>query len=210
MVSGVSSWDRYVVPRLIEWACNGRPVTRQRQKVVPAARGRVLEIGVGSGLNFPFYDPSKVESVVGNDISEELLAKAERAADSVPFEVTLSSTSAEHLAFDDDSFDTVLVTYTLCSIPDVASALCESRRVLRPDGRLLFVEHGQAPDASVARWQRRLEPAWKRIGGGCHLTRDVPVLLRDAGFDVDWLETLYLPGPRVLNFNYWGSAKPAG
>ncbi|RLB52276.1 MAG: SAM-dependent methyltransferase [Deltaproteobacteria bacterium] len=204
----MSPWERFVVPRLIEWACAARPVTRQRRKVVPQARGRILEIGVGSGLNLSHYDAAQTESVMGIDPSPQLLAKAEIAARDISFPVSLVQRSAEHLPVDAGSIDTVVVTFSLCSIPDIEGALREARRVLRRDGTLLFAEHGLAPDESVARWQRRLDPYWTRCGGGCHLDRDIPGVIETAGFSFETLETIYLPGPRVLNFNYWGTAKP--
>ena len=204
----MSPWERFVVPRLIEWACAARPVTRQRRKVVPQARGRILEIGVGSGLNLSHYDAAQTESVMGIDPSPQLLAKAEIAARDISFPVSLVQGSAEHLPVDAGSIDTVVVTFSLCSIPDIEGALREARRVLRRDGTLLFAEHGLAPDESVARWQRRLDPYWTRCGGGCHLDRDIPGVIETAGFSFETLETIYLPGPRVLNFNYWGTAKP--
>ncbi|MCB9593547.1 MAG: class I SAM-dependent methyltransferase [Sandaracinaceae bacterium] len=203
-----SLWDRRVVPHLVEWACGANPVRRQRAKIVPGARGRVLELGVGSGLNFAHYDSDAVTAVVAIDPSRELLERARVAARDVPFEVTFEEASAEALPVDDASFDTVVVTYSLCSIPDVAAALLEARRALRADGSLRFVEHGLAPDADVARWQRRLDRYWTRCAGGCHLDRDVPALLAAAGFALEFVESLYLPGPRWLNYNTWGVARP--
>ncbi|MBW2464630.1 MAG: class I SAM-dependent methyltransferase [Deltaproteobacteria bacterium] len=204
----MSPWERFVVPRLIEWACAARPVARQRAKVVPQARGRVLELGVGSGLNFSHYDGAQTESVTGIDPSPQLLAKAGVVARELSFPVSLVQGTAENLSVDAGSIDTVVVTFSLCSIPDIEGALREARRVLRPDGRLLFAEHGLAPDEEVARWQRRLDPYWTRCGGGCHLDRNIPGLIESAGFSFASLETIYLPGPRVLNFNYWGAAQP--
>lgn len=203
----MSPWERLVVPRLVQWACAANPVLRQRAKVVPRAVGQVLEIGVGSGLNLPHYDGEQTASVFGIDPSRELLAAAEGAARRAPFPVTLERGSAEDLPLESGTIDTVVVTYSLCSIPDIGGALGEARRVLRPGGTLLFAEHGLAPDQEVVRWQRRLDPLWSRLGGGCHLDRDIPTLIGEAGFEVDSLDTLYLPGPRFLNFNYWGSAK---
>jgi len=203
-----SLWERYAVPALVDWGCGVRPVRRQRDKVVPLAEGRVLELGVGTGHNLACYDPARVEAVVGIDPSPPLLERAAKAAREAPVDVELVQGSAEALPFDDASFDTVVVTYTLCSIPDAVGALREARRALQPGGALRFVEHGLAPDPDVAAWQRRIDPMWTRtIGGGCHLDRDIPALLVAAGFEVDRFETCYLPGPRWLNFNYWGAAR---
>jgi len=182
---------------------------RQRTKLVPHARGRVLEVGIGSGLNLPFYDADRVTRVWGLDPSEELTARARDAAEDVPFDVELVTAGSEEIPFDAASFDTVVVTYTLCTIPEVVPALREMARVLKPDGRLLFCEHGVAPDADVRRWQERMNPIWRRLGGGCHLNRDVPDLIRRGGFEVTELETMYIPGWRPASFNYWGTAVPS-
>ena len=168
----------------------------------------MLEIGVGSGLNLPHYDPREVSEVIGIDPSEALLADAERVARDLDLDVTLDVASADRLPVEDESVDSVVVTYTLCSVPDLDAALLEVRRVLRKEGSLYFCEHGLAPDEEVRRWQARLEPVWKRIGGGCHLTRPIPELLEAAGLSVDSLETMYLPGMRFMTWNTWGVATP--
>lgn len=199
-------YDRFVLPRAVHLACNTEPTARQREKVVPSASGRVLEVGVGSGLNFPFYDPHKVERVIGLDPSKEMRRMAEKVAKAAPVDVELLSAGGEEIPLDDDSVDTVVTTYTLCTIPDVTGALREMARVLRPGGRLLFCEHGVAPDAGTRRWQNRLTPLWRRVGGGCHLNRDIPALLDEGGFDVTRLESLYLPGWKPARFTYWGWA----
>jgi ubiquinone/menaquinone biosynthesis C-methylase UbiE len=169
----------------------------------------VLEIGMGSGLNLAFYDAGRVERVCGLDPAVELQERSRVRAGASGVPVELLTGSAEEIPFDDASFDTVLTTFTLCSIPDVARALREMRRVLRPAGTLLFAEHGLAPDAGVARWQNRLNPAWLLISRGCNMNRPIAALIDEAGFAVDRVETLYLPGPRVLGYNYWGAAVPA-
>lgn len=179
---------------------------RQRQKLVPLARGRVLEVGIGSGLNLPFYEPDNVREVWGLDPSRELTALALDAAESVPFDVEFVSAGAEEIPLDSNSFDTVLLTYTLCTIPDTDLALREIARVLKPQGELLFCEHGVAPDARVRRWQDGLNPIWRRLGGGCHLNRDIPGLIQHGGFEITGMETMYIPGWRPASFNYWGSA----
>jgi ubiquinone/menaquinone biosynthesis C-methylase UbiE len=202
-------YERHVLPWLVDMVCGVRPVRRQRQKVVPLAWGRVLEIGIGTGLNLPHYDKARVEKVVGLDPGVEMHPQARRRSRRAGVEVELVGLSAERIPFDDASFDTVLVTYALCTIADPAAALKEMRRVLRPGGRLIFCEHGLAPDASVRRWQGRLTPLWSRLAGGCHLDRDVPRLLAEAGFRSDDMQRAYLPGPRAVTYNYWGTAVAA-
>lgn len=200
-------YDRHVLPYLLDWACGIKPVRRQRRKVVPLARGRVLEIGIGTGLNLPHYNRAKVESITGLDPGLQMHRLARRRMIRAGLPVELVGLSAEKIPLDDASFDTVVVTYSLCTIPDPAAALREMKRVLKPGGKLVFCEHGAAPDAAVRRWQDRLTPVWSKIAGGCHLNRDIPALLRAAGFRCDDLETLYLPGPRPLTYNYWGTAQ---
>jgi ubiquinone/menaquinone biosynthesis C-methylase UbiE len=201
-------YDRYVLPRIVHHACSTNPMTRQRMKIVPLAEGRVLEVGVGSGLNFPFYDPAKVTKVWGLDPSRELVGVAAEKATTVPFDVSLIFGGAEHIPLESRSVDTVVMTYSLCSIPRSLPSLREMARVLKEGGRLVFCEHGLAPDPAVRRWQRWINPVWRRLGGGCHLDRDVPALIEEAGFRIQGLETMYLPGWRWANFNYWGSAVP--
>jgi ubiquinone/menaquinone biosynthesis C-methylase UbiE len=203
-----SFYDRHVLPRLIGCACGARPIQRQRAKVVPDASGRVLELGIGSGLNLAFYDPAKVASVTGVDPSDELRAKAHAAPRAAGLEVEILDGQAERLAFEAASFDTVVCTFTLCSVGSPASALAEARRVLKPGGRFLFSEHGLAPDPAVQRWQRRIEPVWKRVAGGCHLTRPVAGAIEQAGFAIESVETMYLPGaPRAMGWSEWGCAR---
>jgi len=201
------SWyERNILPFMIDLGCGVKPVRRQRAKVVPRARGRVLEVGIGSGLNAPYYDRSRVSAIVGLDPSGAMRQRAEQRVREAGLQVEFVGLSAEKIPQPDASFDSVLITYTLCSIPDPLAALAEMRRVLKPEGRLIFCEHGRAPDASVRRWQDRLTPLWRRIGGGCHLNRDIPGLLAAGGFDCADLETMYLPGLRPLTFNFWGEA----
>ena len=202
-------YDRHVLPRLLNLSCGAEAVQRQRRKVVPLAEGRVLEIGIGSGLNLPFYDAARVERVIGLDPAEAMLAYARRAGDRVPFPVEHLALEGEHIPLERDSVDTVLMTYTLCTIADALTALDGMRRVLKPGGRLVFCEHGRAPDEAVRRWQHRLNPLWNRIAGGCNLDRDIPGLIGQAGFRVRDLHSMYLPRtPRIAGFNYWGAAAP--
>jgi ubiquinone/menaquinone biosynthesis C-methylase UbiE len=181
---------------------------RQREKVVPGARGRVLEVGIGSGLNLSFYDGTRVTKIWGLDPSLEMTRMAEKAARSLHLDLEFIGVPADEIPLDDDSVDTIVVTYTLCTIPDTTPALQQMARVLRSDGQLIFCEHGAAPDASVRRWQERLNPLWKRIGGGCNLNRSIPALIEAGGFRIKAMETMYIPGWRPASFNYWGVAVP--
>ena len=201
-------YDRYILPKFLACACGAKPIAKQRAKVVPRAQGRVLELGMGGGLNLAFYDPAKVSVVEGVDPSAELRALAEAAPRPEGLKVALQAGRAEALPFEDNSFDTVVCTFTLCSVGDGAAALAEARRVLKPTGSFLFCEHGLAPDADVVKWQRRIEPVWKALAGGCHLTRPVSTAITAAGFTLADLQTMYLPGtPRFAGWNEWGSAK---
>lgn len=202
-------YDRYLLPYLIDMACGIKPVQRQRAKIVPRATGRVLEIGIGTGRNLPFYDKSKLDELYGLDPAEQMHRLARKRMQESGINVRLLTLSAEEIPEPDASFDTLVMTFTLCSIPEPVKAVKEMRRVLKPEGRLLFCEHGLAPDASVQKWQHRLTPMWKPLAGGCHLDRNIPALLREGGLRIAELETLYLPGPKPLTFNYLGMALPA-
>ena len=202
-----SLYDRFVLPPLLRCACSAPPIMKQRAKVVPRAAGRVLELGIGLGLNLGFYDPGRVESVTGVDPAAKLRAVAEAAPRDPRLKVSVEAGTAEALPFAEASFDCVVCTFTLCSVQAPARALSEARRVLKPGGRLLFCEHGLAPDPDVARWQRRIEPVWKRIAGGCHLTRPVTSAIEAAGFKVTRRDSMYLPrAPRFAGWNEWGEA----
>jgi SAM-dependent methyltransferase len=200
-------YERYCLPHLIHLACGSEPVRRQRQKVIPLATGRVLEIGMGSGLNIAHYDPDKVEWVWGLEPSLGMRQKSRSRVANAPFEIRWLDLPGEQIPLADQSVDTVVLTYTLCTIADWQLALDQMRRVLKPGGTLLFCEHGEAPDRSIRRWQSRLNPLWRRLAGGCHLDRPIPQLLVAGGFEVQSLETMYIPGPKFASFNYWGSAR---
>jgi len=201
-------YDYYLLPRLVHFTCGLKPAMKQRQKVVPMAAGNVLEIGIGSGLNIPLYDPGRVNHLWGLDPSAEMWAIAQKNAAEHHLEAEFIQSGAECIPLEANTVDTAVMTYTMCTIPEVAAALAEIRRVLKPGGTMLFCEHGLAPDEDVRRWQQRVNPLWTRLAGGCNLNRPIPDLLRQAGFEVAELHTMYIPGWRPACFNYWGSAKP--
>lgn len=204
-----SFYGRFVLPRLLKCACSAPPIMKQRAKIVPQAEGRVLELGIGMGMNLSFYDPGRVSEVMGVDPSPELRAIAEAAERAPALKVRVDDGTAEALPFENRSFDTVVCTFTLCSVCAPPQALAEARRVLKTGGRFLYCEHGLAPDPGVAKWQRRIEPVWKRIAGGCHLTRPVTSAIQEAGFRVEQVETMYLPRtPKFAGWNEWGAARP--
>jgi ubiquinone/menaquinone biosynthesis C-methylase UbiE len=199
-------YAKYVLPRLIDLSMRNKETTRVRADWVPHARGDVLEVGIGSGLNLPFYS-AEVRRVYGVEPSAELQKIARKSIASQATKVEFLSQSAEDdLPLSDMSIDTVVMTWTLCSIPDPLKALRQMKRVLKPNGHLIFIEHGRAPDSRVAAWQDQLTPLWKRIGGGCHLNRKIDELLVGAGFTIDELRTTYLPGPRPMTYTYQGFA----
>jgi ubiquinone/menaquinone biosynthesis C-methylase UbiE len=196
-----------IVPQLVYWAMRNRQLQPYRERVTSAASGRVLEIGVGSGLNLPLY-PHNVNGIVGLEPAHRLVTMAREAAGRFRLQVQLIEGSAESIPLESGSIDTVLMSWTLCSIPEPIAALVEMRRVLRPGGQLLFVEHGLAPEEKVRRWQHRLTPVWKQIAGGCHLDRPIRDLIRQAGFEITHLDTGYMDGPRIMTYFYEGRAKP--
>ncbi|PYE37927.1 class I SAM-dependent methyltransferase [Psychrobacter fozii] len=202
----MNPYERYVLPKLIDVACSAGNVMKARSKIVPQALGEVLEVGIGSGLNLPFYDAKRVSSIVGIDPAAQMQTLARKRASDISIPVEVIAVDVQGIHADTDRFDTIVMTFTLCSIDDPVSALQEMARVLKPDGRLLFCEHGLAPDLSVERWQHRLTPFWKPIAGGCHLDRDIPALIRAGGFAIDELSEAYLPGPRPMSYVYSGVA----
>jgi len=204
-----STWyERTVLPYLLDVSCNLKPIRKQRQKIIPKAQGRVLEVGIGTGLNLAFYDKARVRSIIGVDPALELHPLALRRSREAGIEVELIGLSAERLPAEDASFETVVCTYTLCTIPNPIAALKEMRRVLTSGGKLLFSEHGRAPDERVLRWQTRLQPYWQKVSGGCVMNRDIPALLEQAGFKAD-VQSRYIPGPKILSYHYWGEAVAA-
>ncbi len=202
-------WDRYVVPSLVSCACSSKPIMKQRAKIVPMAEGVVLELGCGSGTNFDLYDADKVTHLHAIEPSEGMIKRAAQSLEGhgMAAKTSLHQIGAEALPFDDDSIDTVVITFVLCTIPDWRSALSEVKRVLKPGGRALYSEHGLSPDEGVAKWQHRVEPVWKRLAGGCHLTRSTVDMLTEAGFMLDQHQTMYLPNtPRIAGYASWGHA----
>ena len=200
-------YARFVLPRLIDLVMRDKEAARLRAAWIPRARGEVLELGVGSGLNFPFYS-SEVQRVFAVDPSRELQKMARANAAALPLKVEFLEQSAED-AFDLDaeSIDTVVTTWSLCSIPTVARALEQARRVLKPQGQLIFLEHGRAPDQAVVAWQNRITPIWRRIAGGCHLNRKIDEIVASSGFEITELTSGYLPGPRPMTYTYQGLAR---
>jgi ubiquinone/menaquinone biosynthesis C-methylase UbiE len=199
-------YDKYLLPKLVHFTCAQIPTMRQREKVVPLAKGRVLEIGIGSGLNIPFYDAQRVEHLWGLDPSSEMWSIAQKNAAEHHLDAEFIQSGAESIPLENNSADTVLMTFTMCTIPDIHMALDEVRRVLKPGGKLVFCEHGTAPDENIRRWQDRLNPIWKKLSGGCNLNRSIPVILEQSGFKSADMRTMYLPGWKPAAFNYWGTA----
>lgn len=194
-----------IVPHLVDWAMRNRQLRPYRERVISTAEGRVLEVGIGSGLNLALY-PRQVSAIVGLEPAHRLIGMTRQAAERAGLKVPLIEGSAESIPLESSSIDTVVTTWTLCTVRDPVSALIEMRRVLRPGGQLLFVEHGLAPEAKIRRWQHGLDPVWKRIAGGCHLDRPIRELIEKAGFQITRLDMSYADGPRVMTFFYQGRA----
>jgi ubiquinone/menaquinone biosynthesis C-methylase UbiE len=202
----MSFYAERILPHLLILACGVRPVIKQREKIVPRATGDVLEIGFGGGANLPFYDRDKVRHVWGLEPSEGMRRLAQGPISESELEVDLIDLPGEEIPLDDSSIDTVLVTYTLCTIADTATALAGMRRVLKPNGQLLFCEHGKAPESDVCKWQDRCDPTWQKVAGGCSMKKDIPQILAASGFKVEDDNRMYIPGIKALSYNYWGAA----
>ena len=201
-------YAKHILPRCLDAACGIGPISKQREKVVPHAEGIVLEIGIGSGQNLPFYNPDKVSKIIGVDPDEHIWKRSAKRRADCEIEVERIGLSGENIPLDKNIADTVVVTYSLCTIPDAVKALREMTRILKPGGKILFTEHGKAPDEAVHKWQNRIDPLWGKIAGGCRSGRDIPELFRQADLKFDKLEEMYIPGPKVLGYNYWGAAHP--
>jgi ubiquinone/menaquinone biosynthesis C-methylase UbiE len=201
-------YNKYILPKVLNCTCGSKPINYQRAKIVPLAEGVVLDIGIGSGLNIPFYNKSKIKYLYGLDPSKELIEMAKPLANLNQIEIEFLECGAENIPLLDNSIDTVLITYTMCTISNVSLANSEIIRVLKNDGKLLFCEHGLAPDKKVANWQKRINPIWTKIAGGCNLDRDIPNLITSSGLKIDNMEEMYLPStPKFAGYNYWGVAK---
>ena len=202
----MSWYEERILPHMINLACSVKPARKQREKIVPLAEGDVLEIGIGSGLNLPHYDPQKVRKIWGLEPSVGMRRLAEKNLEGMNLDLEFIDLPGEEIPLEANSVDTVLMTYTLCTISDAATALEGMRRVLKPSGRLLFCEHGAAPEENIRRWQNRLNTGWSKIAGGCNMNRNIPEMINAAGFHIVDDERMYIPGLRILSYNYWGSA----
>jgi ubiquinone/menaquinone biosynthesis C-methylase UbiE len=205
----IKSWyEKFFLPKVCDKCCSTKPINYQRNKVVPLAKGIVLEIGIGSGLNIPFYNKNNIEKIIGLDPSEELNFLANKVAKKNNIEIDFIISGAEDIALPDNSIDTILITYTLCTIPDLDNSMAEMKRVLKSDGKFIFCEHGIAPDQNIVKWQSRINPIWKAIMGGCNINRNIPKIISDSGFDITNISEMYLPStPKIVGYNYWGVAK---
>lgn len=199
-------YNRYVCPHVINLAMQTKPFRKQREKVIPQASGRVLEIGIGSGLNLDFYNISRISEIFAVEPDSVLLEKAKIKAKLNNISLNIKRLSAESLPFDNASFDTVVSTYTMCSISELNSVMVEIKRVLKNDGSFIFSEHGKAPDDNIHKWQKRLNPIQKRIGGGCCLDKDIPKIIINSNFKLQKINSMYVPGPKFLSYHYWGTA----
>lgn len=207
MVDIKAIYEERLLPHIIDKACSMGQIMKLRSQVVPEARGIVLEVGMGSGINLQFYDRDKVDLVYGLEPSSGMRLKARANLDRSPVAVEWLDLPGEQIPLADNSVDTVLLTFTLCTIPDWKTALDQMARVLRPGGKLLFLEHGESPDSSINKWQHRITPGWKKIAGGCHLNRNIGELIGSAGFVVDSLENFYVPkAPKIAGYIYKGRA----
>jgi len=201
-------YNKYILPRVLNCSCGSKPINHQRNKIVPLAEGIVLDIGIGSGLNIPFYDKSKIKYLYGLDPSKELIEMARPLANLNQIEIEFLECGAENIPLLDNSIDTVLITYTMCTIQDVILSNSEIKRVLKDNGKLLFCEHGLAPDKNIAKWQKIINPIWNKIAGGCNLNRNIPELITSSGFKISNMEEMYLPNtPKFAGYNYWGVAR---
>ena len=200
-------YEKMVLPKLCDKCCATKPINYQRKKVVPLAKGVVLEVGIGSGLNIPFYNKNNIEKIIGLDPSEELNVLAKRVADNNGIQIDFLINGAEDIDLPDNSVDTILITYTLCTIPNLNKSMSEMKRVLKPGGKFIFCEHGIAPDINIIKWQRRINPIWGIFFGGCNINRNIPKIISESGFNISNLNQMYLPStPKIVGYNYWGEA----
>ena len=208
MIEMKKFYEKYVLPKIINCACGTKPILIQRQKIVPSASGVILEIGVGSGVNIPYYSNSNVKKLIGLDLQQDNWDQAYKIAKKSNISIDLLQGDGEELPIPNNSIDTVLITYTMCTIPNVQRTLAEIKRVLNSEGKLLFCEHGLAPDKNVQKWQNKLNPIWKKCLGGCNLNRNIPKLVLKSGFSFESIDEMYIPStPKFVGYNYWGAAK---
>ena len=200
-------YEKHILPKVIDTVCRSKPNMKQREKVIPLAKGKVLEIGIGSGLNLPFYQKNQVKEVIGLDPSKELWSKNKVDINELEYDFRFLEAVAEDIPVDSGEFDAVVLTYTLCTLPDVTRSISEMKRVLKNDGVIIFSEHGIAPDKGTRFWQHAVNPVWKRLGGGCNLTRNIPKILEDGSFRISELHQQYIPGWKPASYNYWGLAR---
>jgi len=201
-------YDKFVLPKLLDVCCSTKPINYQRNKIVPNAKGDILEVGIGSGLNIPYYDPKKINKIIGLDPSEELNEMAKENAAKSDINIDILIAGAEEIPLPSNSIDTVLITYTLCTIPNLADSLKEIKRVMKNDAEMIFCEHGIAPDLRIQNWQNKINPLWGKLFGGCNINRDIPTILVNSEFKIQTLEQMYLPStPKIVGYNYWGLAK---
>ena len=211
MIEMKKFYEKYVLPKIINCACGTKPILIQRQKIVPSASGVILEIGVGSGVNIPYYSNSNVKKLIGLDLQQDNWDQAYKIAKKSNISIDLLQGDGEELPIPNNSIDTVLITYTMCTIPNVQRTLAEIKRVLNSEGKLLFCEHGLAPDKNVQKWQNKLNPIWKKCLGGCNLNRNIPELVLKSGFSFESINEMYIPStPKFIGYNYWGTAKILG
>ena len=211
MIEMKKFYEKYVLPKIIKCACGTKPILIQRQKIVPSASGVILEIGVGSGVNIPYYSNSNVKKLIGLDLQPDNWDQAYKIAKKNDISIDLLQGDGEELPIPNSSIDTVLITYTMCTIPNVQRTLAEIKRVLNREGKLLFCEHGLAPDKNVQKWQNKLNPIWKKCLGGCNLNRNIPELVLKSGFSFESISEMYIPStPKFIGYNYWGTAKILG
>lgn len=199
-------YKRYLLPKIIHWTCGQNPTMRQREKVIPLAYGKVLEVGIGTGLNLGYYNSSNIDHLTGIDPSLENWKMNKVNAESLGLDISFVQASADEIPTDNDEFDSVVITYTLCSIKNPIPSLLEIKRVLKPGGQLIFCEHGIAPDKKIEKWQHAVNPYWRIISGGCNLNLNIPEVLSEGGFKIKKLDTMYIPGWKLGSFNYWGTA----
>jgi len=201
-------YDKFVLPKLLDVCCSTKPINYHRNKIVPNAKGDILEVGIGSGLNIPYYDPKKINKIIGLDPSEELNEMAKENAAKSDINIDILIAGAEEIPLPSNSIDTVLITYTLCTIPNLADSLKEIKRVMKNDAEMIFCEHGIAPDLRIQNWQNKINPLWGKLFGGCNINRDIPKILVNSEFKIQTLEQMYLPStPKIVGYNYWGLAK---